>query len=144
MMKWRRKAWSRAELEKLVGPPAWEANDESRVEYRDGAVHMYSNAVQKHATPPAAIDGVDRWIAWECARAKPFDAQTLDVIERLQRGTSDQILSQAEADALVNKVKDHFNHATDHCSAATRMKSGEPPDKWFMSQVCSRHRELED
>jgi hypothetical protein len=143
-MKWHRKAWKRAELEELLGPPDWEANDESRVEHHGDAVHIYSTAAQKHAAPPPPIEGVDRWISWDCSKIEPFDAQTLDTIGHLQRGTANLELSQEEVDALRARVEDHFNRAGDHCTASTRLKDGESSDKWFMLNVCAKHQNLDD
>jgi hypothetical protein len=143
-MRWNRKTWTRAQLEKILGPPDWEANDESRVEYHGDAVHVYSTAAQKHAAPPPPIVGVDRWMSWDCSKIEPFDAQTQDTFEHLQRGTANLELSQEEADALRARVKDHLKRAADHCYASTRVKDGESSDVWFMSRVCSKHSELED
>jgi hypothetical protein len=144
MRKWHRKAWTRAELEELLGPPDWEGNGASRVEYRGDAVHVYSTVVGKHAVPPPPIEGVDRWIAWDCSKVEPLDAATKNKIEHLQRGTAGQDLTQEETDSLVRKVKEYFDRTSDRCSATTRIKLGEALDAWFMFRVCSRHGELDD
>ena len=142
-MKQYRKAWTRAELEERLGPPAWEANDETRSESRESEYVITGRAVQKHAVPPPPISGVDRWMAWDCAKLEPLDPPTVDKLERLVRGNPDH-LARDEAQALIDMTRDYLERSGDHCSAATRVKFGDSPDKWFMLMVCSRHTDLSD
>jgi hypothetical protein len=142
MMKWRRKPWTRAELEELLGLPELEANDQTRSE-NDGVIQtIYGTPLERREAAAPPIEGVDRIIAWNCSKYEPPDAQTLRRLEGIHRDASS--LSPEQAETLVGEIKERLERAGDRCVASTRVRSGESADKWFMFRVCSKHPDLDD